>query len=182
MVPENTYNVILRPLTNTFQVLRFLQWHVNYYAGHQNGLAELDIDENKAQLLAKKTEGLPLLMQLLLSSVLLAGWSYLDQDMPYGEDLYDFLYRQHWDALGNTEQTGQAAQNLARFITDRQRSGRQTKWADLNRWGDIEGVANVKEVLQLLSERFLVINRNISAGDYVTFPSFVDFVRLQARS
>lgn len=180
--PQDAFLVTLRPLSETVQARRFLEWHIRYYAAQQTGLNTLTIDDKKAELLVRKSGGLPLLMQLLLSSVVLFGWPYLDRDMPYGEALYNFLYRQHWDALTERGPVGKTAQNLARFIIDRQRRGTQTRWQDIDQWRETDGVSDPSEAMRLLSDRFLVINRNSGQGDFVTFPSFTDFVRMQPLS
>lgn len=178
-VPQNAFTVKLRPLTDSFQVSRFLQWHLDRYSAQQTGLTTLEFQPDKIKALVEKSQGVPLLIQLLLSSVVLFGWSYLERNMPLGTELYNFLYRQHWDALANAGQTGQAAQKLAIFIVDRQRRGKQTTNVDIEEWSKIENTPHILDIMRMLSERFLVINHNSLNGDFATFPSFMDFVHLQ---
>ena len=181
VVVPNAFNVILHPLTEHAQVARFLRWHIGHFSAQQPGLGNLELDNRHIDLLIRTTQGLPLLMQLLMSSVVLFDWSYLEREMPFGAALYDFLYREHWAALANAGLVGETAQALVWFIIDRQNRGKLTTRADLDQWSKPERGADVTAAMRLLADRFLVINRNALTGDYATFPSFVEFIQQQRR-
>ena len=179
-MPDNTYVVNLRPLSN-LTVRPFLEWHIHQHSEQIEGLSSLaeQLDGQKAEKLAMVSGGIPLIIQLLLSNVCLYSWAYLDRPLPIGVSVLEFLYQQHWDEFSQQGAIGIQIQALAKFVVTRQKNGQMTLLQDIQQWGSENSYADVAPLLKPLQDRFLIIQRGNLAKEFVTFPSFIDFVEMK---
>jgi len=170
--------VNLRPLSH-LTVRPFLEWHIQQHREQVEGLSYLagQLDRQKADKLVAVSGGIPLIIQLLLSNVCLYSWDYLDRPLPIGVSVLEFLYQQHWDEFSQRGAIG--IQALAKFIVTRQKNGQMTLLDDVQKWGRENGLADVASLLKPLQDRFLIIQRGNLAKEFVTFPSFIDFVEMK---
>jgi len=178
--PDDTYVVNLRPLSH-LTVRTFVEWHIHQHSEQVQGLSSLaeQLNAQKAEKLVAVSGGIPLIIQLLLSNVCLYSWSYLDRPLPIGVSVLEFLYQQHWDEFSQQGAIGIQIQSLAKFVVTRQKNGQITLINDIQRWGSENGYADVAKLLKPLQDRFLIIQRGNLAKEWVTFPSFIDFVEMK---
>jgi len=178
--------VHLKPIKSYEQAREFLTWHIQTYSHEFPDLNSLEPDlQNKKhiQTLVERTGGVPLLMQLVSCDVTRHSWDYLKR-LPqiFGRDLLEFLYRERWSELGQMGMQGMMAKNLLHFVKDEQYRGRKitiariVQWSDENNW---KLPANVP--LQLLTERFLLVNNDREKGNFAIFPSLAEFLIGQSR-
>jgi hypothetical protein len=176
--------VHLNPLRQPEHARAFLQWHISRYAAAQPGLQALlpDLADNRRlRTLIERTGGIPLLMQLVVSDVARFSWRHLDH-LPqlFGSELLDFLYRVRWDELGQLGTTGLQARLLLRFVSDEQYRGQAITLDRLYQWAaDSEPAAPPQQALELLQERFLLVNHDITVGNFAVFPSLTEFLEQQ---
>jgi len=179
-------SVRLRPLDDIMMASQFLRWHIATYQAHQPQLAALAQglqDPKLVRRLIEKTGGVPLLMQLLASDIALRSWSYLDYlpENRFGVQLLDFLYRERWDELGRSGDAGLFAQVILARVAEQQYQGKRITMSDLQEWAQTSGGSFLLDTaLQLLEERFLLINRDPSKGNFSVFPSLADFAKAHA--
>lgn len=181
-IPENTDMVLvkLEPLDDLPTIQRFITWHIQKYQTQILPLSTLasELNEERLATLQKISGGIPLVIQLLLSQIAYQSWAYLEKPMPMSRDILYFLYQQHWEDFQAMGHEGQLAQKLAHHLVKRQRQGQNTLLADINQWEQLVG-ASALNIIHILLKRFLFIQRDSVKGDFVTFPSFMDFVEQQ---
>lgn len=182
-LPRDSQVVYLNPLLDAAVTQQFIHWHIQQY---QTTIKELqrmasELNQERTQKLLDMSGGIPLVMQLLLSAVAIYSWDYLNQDMPLSGQILDFLYQQHWSNLAQLGEIGQIAQQLAIFIVSRQRNGQATYLEDIFHWATSSNIDLWREAHRQLEQRFLIVRRNTSLGDFITFPSFMDFVEAQVK-
>ncbi len=172
--------VHLNPIQNEEQTSEFFQWHIRVFSKSQPGLSNLEADlkdKNKIKLLMRRSGGIPLLMQLILSDVARSTWTRVEK-MPevFGKDLLNFLYQERWGELGQMGLPGQDAQALLHYVRQQMFRGKVSD-KDLNNWAvNIQHIASVEPPLHILEERFLIINSDRKNGSYAIFPSLVEFL------
>jgi hypothetical protein len=174
----------LQPITLPDSAYAFLTWHVHHHQDEHPRLRELnqELDNKKRlQMLIDRTGGIPLLMQLVLSDVARYSWSYLDQ-LPhlFGQALLGFLYKSRWEELGDTGYAGKMSQQLLRWVAGEQYRGRKVSVERMVQWGQAQERPEIlSEALRLLHERFLIVNHDPERGNFVLFPSLIEFVQKQ---
>ena len=176
----HTLVVTLNPIKDVDTARRFIQWHIDTYANINSQLVMLNntLSRPNVQLLLDKTGGVPLIMQLLISDVARSStWEYLRQvpDLPLTKELLDYLYQQRWMLLQNNGDSERIAIDILKFIAKRQEAKKVTGTPELLEL-DIDGKM-LFQGLQLLHEHFLLIMRDPNRGDYVVFPSLIEFLR-----
>lgn len=173
--------VQLQPLANPPSLTAFLRWYVQQYAAEQPLLAQTEMQElssaHQTQLIAA-TGGIPLLVQLVYSSVARFSWAYLDH-LPhlYGDDLLAFLYAERRQELAAAGPAGRCAQELLVYVAAAQVKGERVDFVALHRWAERSEAALLPAALALLHERFLLLNSDRSAGNFSLFPSLVEYVQ-----
>ena len=183
MNTPGTLLVHMEPITEEAQVRNFLFWHIHTFAAAHPALQNLEPDlkdKRRIRLLIKRTGGIPLLMQLIISDIARSSWAKIEQvpDL-YGKELLDFLYRERWDELGQSGVEGQIARAILFFIQKQSFRSKVTD-SDLIKWAQETGqTQGIEGPLRLLEERFLVINSNRKQGNYSIFPSLSEFLREQ---
>lgn len=174
----------LNPLTDRQVVLAFLEWHINQHSDQHPGLEELrpDVDDRRRiQWLVERTGGIPLLIQMVTSDVARLSWDCLKR-LPrlYGDRLLTYLYESRWDELGTLGVQGQVARATLEFVAGEQFRGRKVTLKRLERWaqeGDRPEL--LQDSLQLLYERFLIVNHDRKHGNFAVFPSLSEFLQHQ---
>jgi hypothetical protein len=183
----NSANILLvrlKPLTHFETARDFLQWHIKTHAAAHPDLAKLQQDLKNEKLvrpLLARTGGIPLLVQLVLSDVARFSWTYLD-GLPdlFGPDLLDFLYQERWQELERRGEAGRQAQALLHFIGKEQYLGHKITFDRLNQWVIHTGLGSSSQAaLQLLQERFLIVNHDLQQGHFAIFPSLAEFLSKQ---
>lgn len=178
---SNLMTVTLNPLIEPALAKRFLHWHVDHFGQEHTALQTLTADlENLGllNLLIQRTGGIPLLMQLFLSDVTRYSWAYLEQ-IPhiYGHELLNYLYATRWAELHTLQDAGRFSQELLHWLANEQRLSRKVSFARLSDWSQTKGRADLlAAALELLHERFLIINQDNKHGNFVLFPSLVQFL------
>ena len=178
--------VHLRPLTQPAALDEFLHWHVERHAAEQPWLrtaAQQGAAAAQKQLLLARTGGIPLLVQLVYSTVARLSWAYLD-GLPrlYGDDLLAFLYAERWQELAAADAPGRCAQELLRLVAAAQVKGERVDLAYVQQWAARSGAgALLPQAFHLLYERFLLVNSDRDVGDFALFPSLAEYVLYAAR-
>lgn len=174
--------VQLHPLAEPTIAGRFLYWHIEQYQHQHPALRELRSElDLHAEWLIRRTGGIPLLMQLVLSDVARFSWSYVET-LPslFGNALLDFLYRERWDDLGRHSEAGEAARQLLTWIAQEQQRGKFIASKDLTHWAAIHHLEDqLAGAVSLLFERFMLVNRNPLQGLFSIYPSLVEFINSQ---
>lgn len=174
--------VHLKPLLEPSDVVCFLRWHIERYRHTHHRLSALETDLDKQRNIKKlieRTGGVPLLMQIVASDVARLSWSYLDR-LPalYGRELLDHLYGQAWDQLGEMGDAGDFARDVLRWIADKQYTGRKVSSALMLQWASEVGKQHLLAgSLDLLYERFLVLNNDLKSGNFSVVPSLAEFLQ-----
>lgn len=179
---SSVMTIHLKPIVEVANAQTFLHWHINHFAGEhpalQNTARDLD-NAKRIQGLIGKTGGIPLLLQLVISDIARYSWNYLDQ-LPYifGNELLNYLYQARWEELEKSGEQGILAQQILHWVATEQYRGRRVSFARLADWAQREGKSNLlTAVLQLLYERFLIVNQDPEQGNFVIFPSLTEFLR-----
>jgi hypothetical protein len=173
--------VHLQPIVAVDALGEFLRWHVEQYSAIQPFVRVTALpDMNRAQQveLLARTGGIPLLVQLVYTSIARLSWSYLEA-LPrlYGSELLNFLYTERWQELAAAGPAGACAQDLLLAVAKAQMQGERVNAGYLQQWATHRhALALLPPALDLLSERFLLINSDLDAGDFSLFPSLVEFV------
>lgn len=173
--------VHLQPLTQVAALDEFLRWHVQRHDGEQpllRALAQQAASARQRQLLLARTGGIPLLVQLVYSTIARVSWAYLDH-LPrlYGDELLAFLYRERWEELESAGAAGCCALDLLRAVAGAQVKGERVDLAYLQQWAErSQSAALLPLALNLLYERFLLLNSDQGSGNFALFPSLVEFV------
>jgi hypothetical protein len=181
---SNTLLVRLNPLNDIATLQKFLTWHVQQFRTAHPALSQLESDIGHTRLvrkLAQKTGGIPLLIQVLFSSITNRSWDYLDS-LPalFGSELLDFLYRDHWETLQTLGRAGKGATELLRWINREQYLGNKVSNSRLAEWGSsTDHSDHLEEVLGLLHERFMLVNMDRGRGNFTVPPSLSAFVQGQ---
>ena len=186
MNTPGTLLIHLEPLTEIVQAQNFLLWHIHTFAVVHPALQGLERDlkdKGRMRLLIRRTGGIPLLLQLIISDIARSSWAKIEQ-MPdlYGKELLNFLYRERWEELGQSGAEGQIARAILFFIQKQSFRSKITD-RDLLNWAkETLQTEGIEQPLQLLEERFLVINSNHDQGNYSIFPSLSEFLRDQIQA
>lgn len=178
------YNVVLvnlRPITLIDECRKFLLWHLEHFQQAYTELRRLNVEsisDDRIANLIKRTGGIPLLLQLIISTIARSSWAYLDA-LPniFGRELLNFLYKERWQELGQFGQVGLCARELLGFVSRSQNQGKIVTWTILDRWSAEEwGADDLQTVLRLLHERFLILNHDLEVGNFTVFPSLSAFL------
>lgn len=179
--PNQELLVRLHPLQAEDSVVKFLHWHIEQYCNVHSALLELKAgleNRHNVRLLLEKSGGVPLLFQLLASEVARTSWQGLTH-IPnrYGDDLLNYLYTERWAELGTLNVAGQAAREILTFVATEQQRGKQVTVQKLKKQLEQKGIAEqTNNGLNLLHQRFLIVNQDIDVGNFVVFPSLLQFV------
>lgn len=171
----------LQPIKDISAAREFIKWHIETHLGVHPDLSKLtnDLERKKnVENLLEKTGGIPLLIQLLVSNVARTSWDRLDK-VPhlFGKDLLDFLYDEHWNELSNLGDTGKAAQQILVYINTSQYEGKKITFNTILEWSKKSGLINtIQDALQMLEQRFLLVNSDQKYGDYSIFPSLSEYL------
>jgi len=176
--------VHLCPLQEMPDVQSFLKWHIRRHSNEHPELAELEHDIGNDRLiktLVRRTGGVPLLIQLVLSDVARYSWDYLDR-LPrvFDKELLDFLYSRRWQELDGLGERGRWARRLLYWLAEEQYRGKRITHRRLISWASensLEAPA-LQESLRLLHEMFLIVNYDLEKGNYALFPSLVEYLSL----
>jgi len=177
--------IYLKPISEFSDAHNFLRWHIRTHADEHPGLLALEKDiedKRKVGRLLKHTGGIPLLIQLVVSDIARFSWDYLD-NLPhlFGKALLNFLYHERWLELGNLGKEGLHARRLLQFISSEQYRGKKITFERIRRWNEeINSDIPPQAGLQLLQERFLVVNHDPKQGNFAVFPSLAEFLRRQS--
>ena len=109
---SDLFVVHLQPLTDLEIAERFLLWHIEQYQYQHPALRELRKNiRPHIKWMIDRTDGIPLLMQLVLSDAAHYSWDYVEM-LPslFGEALLNFLYQARWNDLGSQNQEGEGGQ------------------------------------------------------------------------
>ncbi len=172
----------LRGLVQTEDISSFLQWHIQQYQRQHSRLVDLRMYlENNSRLrqLGQRTGGNPLLIQFAASEIARRSWDYLDQlpENLYGPDLLKYLYDSSWDELSHLDVHGQLAQDILLWIARQQDNGKRVTSKVLSTWVEEQGKGPIyPRALDLLYERFLLINSDQERGNYSIVPSLSAFL------
>lgn len=170
----------LHPLTAA-TLPAFLQWHVDHYSGSFPLLQQavlVSLSPAQVEQLLARTGGVPLLVQLVFSSVARLSWAYLDY-LPhvYGDELLAFLYAERWAELAALGPAGACAQAILHMVATGQERGARVDMAALTRWAGGYGLLPLlQDGLGLLYERFLLVGEAEGEGSLALFPSLVEFL------
>lgn len=171
----------LQPIKDISAAREFIKWHIETHLGVHPDLSKLsnDLERKKnVENLLEKTGGIPLLIQLLVSNVARTSWDRLDK-VPhlFGKDLLDFLYDEHWNELGNLGDIGKAAQQILIYINTSQYEGKKITFNAILEWSKKSGLINtIQDAIQMLEQRFLLVNSDQKYGDYSIFPSLSEYL------
>ncbi|GIK64962.1 MAG: hypothetical protein BroJett018_27560 [Chloroflexota bacterium] len=173
--------VHLKPLLDLKEVQRFVLWHIQHFEGSNPYLGDLrnTLNDYHTRLLIDKSGGVPLVIQLLLSDIALNSWEYLRHlpQLPLSQDFLNYLYRQKWNFLNQNHALGNLSINILYYLANRQRVGKRTNASELHEYfGTSESLT---ASIALLQQQFLVVNRDISRGDFILFPALIDFLKRQ---
>lgn len=174
----------LNPLQDVVAAREFLTWHIRTYSSAHPALSilERDIESGtKVRRLLRRTGGIPLLMQLVLSDVARSSWDYV-QELPdlFGEALLKFLYQARWNELGKLGAAGKAAESILVWIASEQDRHRKVTFDRLKQWAtENRQMESLPTAIRLLFERFLVVNSDLQRGNFAIFPSLVEFLHKQ---
>ena len=173
--------VRLHPLEQPASLAGFLRWHVERHAAEQpllrSALQQPPGPAEGRQLLLR-TGGIPLLVQLVFSSVARLSWAYLDH-LPhlYGDELLAFLYAERWQELAAAAAPGRCAQELLRSVALAQTNGERIDLRTLQGWAEqTHTTPLLPAALDLLYERFLLVNSDRTNGNFAVFPSLAEYV------
>lgn len=173
--------VHLRPLVQDASLTAFLRWHVERYVAEQpllrNALQQPPGPAEQRRLL-QRTGGIPLLIQLVFSSVARLSWAYLDH-LPhlYGDELLTFLYAERWQELAAAAAPGRCAQEMLYSVALAQTKGERIDLLTLQRWAErTQATTLLPAALDLLYERFLLVNSDRTSGNFALFPSLAEYV------
>ena len=178
---HRTVVVNLRPLTTIEACRTFLRWHIEHFQQEYTELRQLEIESVSAERIEEliaRTGGIPLLLQLIISTIARSSWAYL-AELPklFGQDLLNFLYAERWQELGQLGHSGLFAQELLAFVSRSQHAGKVVTFQMLARWAaEGQGRDSVQAALQLLYARFLMVNHNLDGGNFTVFPSLSVFL------
>ena len=129
--------------------------------------------------LIERSGGIPLLMQLLISDIARSSWEQIQQ-MPtvFGLDLLNFLYETRWQELKQFGSVGLLACELTMWFRQEQFNNRKITAKRLAKWAQTKGKSGeLPDALNLLYERFLIVNSDPQKGNYSIFPSFSEFLK-----
>lgn len=173
--------VNLRPIQDLVTLGVFLRWHIQHFQSEANFLRDLDLDQSPdagMKRLLERTGGVPLLIQLVFMSIARLSWAYLDSvPFLFGAELLNYLYLERWRDLEEQGVLGRCAQAVLHIVAAAQRVGQRTDGAQLLAWAQAAGLGSqLAPALNLLHERFLLVNHDRTNGDFVIFPSFLEFI------
>lgn len=173
----------LRPIQDEMIAKGFLRWHISRHISEHSDLQRvepgLEEKENLRHIISK-TGGIPLLMQLVMSDVARSSWSRIEK-LPdlYGIELLNFLYKERWNELTSMGDMGRHAIELLFYIHKQTFHGK-ISYEKLLRWGkEMRGLSSLDEPLNILQERFLVVNNDLKLGNFSIFPSLADFLTIR---
>jgi hypothetical protein len=178
----NSLVIHLQPLTTIPTLRAFLTWHIAQFQSVQPYLYEGildDIPERHFEELLTRTGGVPLLVQLVFTQAARQSWAYLE-DLPklFSVELLEFLYRERWQELAMAGQAGQLGRALLQLMAEEQTSGQSVDSNRLRAWVKERGEMHLlSDALQLLYERFLIVNHDLIRGNFTVFPSLAEFLR-----
>lgn len=174
---QKTFVVYLKPMRKPRAVTKFVKWHIDTFAQMNPDLLRLSTpSRSEIKLLIEKSGGVPLVMQLLMSDVARSkGWHYLEglRDPGLPQETLDFFFLERWDELQAGGDIGALAIEILSFVGSRQLSGERTTFNDLS----IAFVGrDLKAALDLLHNRFMILNRDLKKGDFTLFPHLIQFM------
>ncbi len=176
--------VNLALLKDVMDVSRFLRWHTEQYQDQHTDLNNLIKDINntrRIKWLTEKTGGNPLLLQLVWSDAASHSWSYVE-NLPelFGEELQNYLFELKWDELRNLAEPGLIARELLKWVAEKQNYGDRVDSKRILNWiTEREKTGILSQSLNLLYERFLLINQDPQRGNYTVVPSLAAFLQRQ---
>ena len=176
--------VEMMPITSTNDAMEFLDWHIEQYKIQNPNLEKLkkQLSKNNVKWVVKKTGGVPLLMQLILSDIARTSWD-VAKVFPnlFGKELLDYLYKARWNDLSNIGEAGRTALRILEWIAEKQYQGKNITTKKLRKFAEEESLLpSLSDALSLLHERFMILNGDISKGDYSIFPSLSEFIEKQS--
>ena len=123
--------------------------------------------------------GIPLLMQLILSDVARNSWQRMGRfPFAFGPALLQFLYEDLWQDLRENGLQGILAQEILLWLADERYGDRRITHTRLARWAETaDKSSDLGPALNLLHERFLIVNSDIVRGDYAVFPSLAEYLQ-----
>jgi transcriptional regulator with XRE-family HTH domain len=175
-----TMVVHLRTITTVASCRTFLRWHVRHFQEGYDDLGQLNLDETSdghIQSLINRTGGIPLLLQIVISTIARTSWTYIDE-LPtlYGAELLNFLYAERWRELVEAGQAGVVARQILKWVAQQQYDGEGVTFALLDQWAAEHNVRDLPLALRLLNERFLMVNHDFEDGYLTIVPSLTEFL------
>lgn len=176
-----TMIVNLRPIATVVSCRHFLRWHVEHFQAEYEDLRKLNLDgiaDERIQALIAKTGGIPLLVQIIISTIARTDWAYID-DLPhlFGAELLRFLYAERWQELGKAGTEGLLARQILVWVARQQYRGEGVTFELLDRWAEEHNsTTDLPSALHLLSERFLIVNHDFEHGYLTVVPSLAQFL------
>ena len=176
-----TMVVNLRPIATVVSCRHFLRWHVEHFQAEYADLRKLDldkIDDMQIQALIARTGGIPLLVQIIISTIARTSWVYID-NLPhlFGAALLRFLYTERWQELGKAGAAGFLARQVLVWVARQQYRGEGVTFELLDQWAEEHnGTTDLPSALRLLNERFLIVNHDFEHGYLTVVPSLAQFL------
>ena len=176
-----TMVVNLRPIATVSSCRQFLRWHVAHFQAEYEDLRQLNPDEigdMQIQALIARTGGIPLLVQIIISTIARTDWAYID-DLPhlFGAALLRFLYAERWQELSHAEAAGFLARQILVWVAHQQYRDEGVTFELLDQWAEEHsGTDELQQALRLLNERFLLVNHDFEHGYLTVVPSLAEFL------
>ncbi len=173
--------VHLNPLIEFETAREFVNWHINQFQNVHpalNNIRNSIVSKKQTSWLIEKSGGIPLLMQLLISDLARSSWDQI-RSLPslFGEELLNYLYTTRWQDLYQYDERGLVAQKILLWINCEQVYGRKVTLKKLYGWAQEKNCTNlVPTALNLLYERFLIINSDKETGNFAIFPSLSEYI------
>jgi hypothetical protein len=161
----------------------FVGWHIDRYQAVNPALASLResaLRPDRQSSLVERTGGVPLVLQVALSTIAVERWGYLDR-LPavLPPRLLAFLYGDAWGWLEASGPAGRLAHRLLRFVAIGQESTKRISAQDLRQQAILRGEEPLfGDAMRMLAQRFLLIDREPTSalGRFALTPSLRDFV------
>lgn len=179
--PAQQLSIQLQRIQEEATLVKFLRWHIRQYSPVHPELAKLEDGLTKPRnlrLLLDKSHGVPLLIQLLTSEVVRNSWEHL-ASVPnrLSDDLLDYFYKERWEELGTLDKPGVAARRILVYVAQQQQAGKRVTLERLQvQLQEAQLNTHLSQALQLLYQRFLIVNQEINHGNFVIFPTLRQFI------
>ena len=95
----------------------------------------------------------------------------------FGDELLDYLYESRWQELGTLGQIGLLSRDILLWLKLEQFDNRRITSKRLLEWSqEIGQERELLDAINLLHERFLIVNHDPRNGNYAIFPSLLEFL------